>query len=146
LYFLGAMLVVVALSVTTQASTPDAYSIAVLVPTTPFFNDIYGDPLAIIREGRQVVITTTYRNSVEQEVPFVGIIEVRAIDGVTLFLHWQSNTVAPLGNKTMGVPWVAPESSSYESRAFAITDFENPQVLSPVASFVTDMPCIVQCR
>ena len=103
-----------------------------LAPTRPFFIDLNGDRLDSVEAGRQVMITTTFRNTLETELTFVGLIEVRDIDGVTEFLAYQSGTVEPLGNKTVGLSWLVQNSTAYQSRTFAITDFENPQVLSNV--------------
>lgn len=122
-----------------------ANGFVVLSPTHPFFNDMNGDRLRIVEEGQQVMITTTFRNNLEETVAFVGIIEVRDTNGVTVFLSWQSNSIEPLGNKTVGVSWLVPESSAYQSRTFAFTDFEQPQVLSPVESVETDPPCVDNC-
>jgi hypothetical protein len=111
-----------------------ALSIAVLEPTPPVFTDLNGDSTRWVTDGQQVVITTTFRNALEEEIAFVGILEVRDANGITVLLAWQSNIVEPSGNKTIGISWVAENSTCYQSRTFAVTDFENPQVLSPVES------------
>lgn len=105
-----------------------------LGPTLPHFYDAKGERLQSIDEGQQVMITTTFTNYLEEEVEFIGILEVRDGNGVSLVLAWQSAAVEPLGNKTMGVSWVVPEPGAYQSRTFAFTNLENPQVLSVVES------------
>ena len=111
-----------------------------LGPSLPYFYDTNDERLQSVEEGQQVTIATTFTNYLEEEVEFVGIIEVRDTDGVTELLAWQSATVAPLNNKTMGVSWVVPESSAYQSRTFAFTDLESPQVLSVVESVEISAP------
>jgi hypothetical protein len=119
-----------------------ALSIQVLEPSPPFFDDINGNRLESVKAGEQVMITTTFQNYLEEEVDFVGLLEVRDIDGVTVFLAWQLGKVEPLGDKTIGASWLVPETSAYQSRTFAITNFEQPQVLSPVESAEIEPPCI----
>lgn len=129
-------------SMTITSTCANASSIAVLEPSPPRFFDLNGDRLRIVKESEQVQIVTTFRNALEERVDFVGLIEVRDQTGVTVFLSWQSNVVEPLGNKTIGVSWLVQNSTSYQSRTFAITNFENPLVLSPVESHDIDAPII----
>lgn len=85
------------------------------------------------------MVSQTFRNEVERDMPFVSLIEIRDESGVTVFLAWQIGTI-PASNyedgvyndNTMSISWLPEKASTYEARTFAISDFENPQVLSYV--------------
>jgi hypothetical protein len=109
-----------------------AVTIAMLSPTTPIFVDTTGNRLHSLGEGNQVMIITTFRNNIEEKVAFVGIVEVRDESGITVLLSWQVGNIEPSDNKTIGVSWLVQNSSAYQARTFAFTNFEHPQVLSPV--------------
>ena len=105
------------------------------MPTRPLFYDVNGERLIHVETGKQVTIMTTLLSNSQEDINFVGILEIRDPHGVTVFLAWQSGTIGLDGNKTIGASWVVPQLSDYESRIFVITDFENPQVLSNVVTF-----------
>ncbi len=76
-------------------------------------------------------------NNEQKERAFVIVVEIRNGDGVTTYLSWQSGIIEVNGNYTMETVWtptVGQGGSNYEIRCFAITDFENPRVLSSVYS------------
>ena len=79
-------------------------------------------------------MTTLLSNS-QEDIDFVGLLEIRDPHGVTVFLAWQSGTIKSEGNKTIGASWVVPQLSDYQSRVFVVTDFESPQVWSNVVTF-----------
>jgi hypothetical protein len=128
-----------------QPFTAIAMSYSILNVKSARFNDLNGDPLRVVKAGEQVVLTTTFYSVFEEKVDFVGIIEVRDTNGVTVSLSWQTGSIEPQGNKTIGVSWLVPQSTAYQSRAFAISDFEHPRVFSAVETFDTDMPCVEDC-
>jgi hypothetical protein len=74
------------------------------------------------------------------ETALVAFVEVRDESGRTVFLTWQTG-VAELQDDYayvyfVRVPWSSQEpAGEYQLRTFAITDFENPQVISVVATF-----------
>jgi hypothetical protein len=86
----------------------------------------------IIEAGNQVMISTTYRNIIENDLSFVGIIEIRDQSGITVYLGWQTGVIKPLGNKTFGVSWFAEAPNFYMARTFAFSDLETYKVLSAV--------------
>jgi hypothetical protein len=107
----------------------------IITPTRPIFYDVNGERLVYVETGKQVTIMTNLLSNSQENINFVGIIEIRDRHGVTVFLAWQSGNIGLDGNKTIGASWLVPELSDYQSRIFVITDFENPQVLSNVATF-----------
>ncbi len=91
------------------------------------------DRLNSLDVGEQVIVTTTHYSHVEQDLTYIALIEIRDESSITVLLSWQIGTLEATGNKTIGVSWVVPESSHYyHSRVFAITNFEEPHILSTV--------------
>jgi hypothetical protein len=112
------------------ASSFDSVSISM-----PALKSLGGSPIFVLRPGQQALIHLTVTNNEPASQPFTAIVEVRDEDGVTLNLQWQTGTLEPNGSQAMAMSWTAEPESEFEEvsiRAFAITDFENPQVLSGV--------------
>lgn len=82
----------------------------------------------------QIVITTNARNCSEMDQPFLAIFEVRNSLGMTERLVWQSGVLQGNGQTQIGVSWIPTHGDEYEIRAFAISDFDSPEVLSPIGS------------
>ena len=139
----GVLKSVWAIALTLLALSPlvvGADYLATITLRSPYFYDMNGDRLRILEKGNQVLLTTTFFNNSEEKIDFVGLFDVRDMNGIDTLVAWQSSTIEPFGNKTIGVSWVVPESSAYQSRAFAVTNFTQPQVLSVVESSETEMP------
>lgn len=62
----------------------------------------------------------------------MALFEVRNSDDVTVYYAWQSGVLAPQANSTIGVSWQTEDQSDHYARTFAITGFDQPQILSPV--------------
>jgi len=127
-----------------------ASSIATLTLAPPSVERLNGEKIRTVEVGQQVIITTTFTyqeiSTIQQEaeISFIGLIEVRDPYGITKHLAYQANVIELDDERTIGVSWRAEEQSAiyqppeYVVRAFAITGFEQPQVLSSVQeSFVT---------
>ena len=127
-------------SIAIVASAPlAAYALTVniLTPTRPSFSNLNGDNVDAFEVGQQLIITTTFTNKIEAEMPYVAIVEVRdSLSGITMHLAFNSGVIAPNANTTIGSSWVVQEPSEYSeyyvARAFAFKSFEDPQVLSEV--------------
>lgn len=116
--------------VASSFASPDPVSLSL-----PALKSLDGSPIFVIRPGQQALIHITVTNNEPASQPFTAIVEVRDEDDITLNLQWQSGTLGPNGSQEMAMSWTAdPESEFGEVsiRAFAITDFENPQVLSSI--------------
>jgi hypothetical protein len=126
--FMAIISLVVVFSSNANANTPGSIEMS-----RPCFTDMNGDRLASLSAGEQVIVTTTHASKIEQDLTYVALIEIRDDNGLTVFLSWQVGELEAISNKTIGVSWVVPESSQYyQSRVFAITNFEEPHVLSVV--------------
>lgn len=93
-----------------------------------------------VTSGQQVIIATTVSHtSGDQDLDMIALFDVRNSAGVTEYIAWQS-VVVKVGSQTqIGISWMPPHGGHYEIRTFAITDWENPQVLATVESFEFDI-------
>ncbi len=107
-----------------------------LETTNPVLKSPSSRVLAEATAGEQFVITTIISNNcVEDDVPFFALVEVRNSDGTTESLSWQSGVLRGIEDQTeVGVSWVPLRGGDYELRTFAVSNTENPQILTAVMS------------
>ena len=95
--------------------------------------DAHGISLTKIATGQQVTISNEFSSNYEgEQQPFIGLFEIRNSDGVTAYLAWQMGIIEPGGHTSIGFSWMPEMADTYEIRAFAITNLENPEVLMPI--------------
>jgi hypothetical protein len=82
--------------------------------------------------GQQVTVSVTIRNNLDIKWPITEIIEIRDSGDITVYLALQSISIQPAGNYTFGSSWMPGYADTYHVRTFAITELENPQILSAV--------------
>lgn len=113
----------------------EALSIANITFPPPTVTEIAGDVrLMQAAKGQQVMISTTaYSNLDDSSQEYMIIMEVRDETGITTFLAWSSGVLQAKANQTIGVSFIPHTEELYSVRVFAITDFDNPQVLSPLS-------------
>lgn len=99
----------------------------------PTVRDIAGDELAKLLVGRQVVLSTTIKNNNANVQPFLAIVEVRNSQQVTESLEWQTGTLNADASADIGISWTPERAGTYQIRTFVISDFEQLEILSPVA-------------
>lgn len=104
----------------------------VITPSEPVLKDVTGRELTEVCSGTQAIVTTVLSNTVDDALPFVQIIEVRDASGVTQKLDFQSGTLSAGGQSEVGSSWTPDQPGSYSLRTFAISNLNNPQVLSEV--------------
>ncbi len=109
-------------------------SYSALIARPPSVTDVHGNGVADLEAGQQVMLTVTFSSQLESEQPYVGIIEVRDSQDVTVYLALQSGVIGPGASSTIGSSWTAEAPSTYHLRSFAITDLQEPQILSAIAS------------
>jgi len=102
--------------------------------SSPFLKDVSGGELEKVETGQQVVLSSQLQNNNFASLPFVSIIEVRDDSGVTVFLAWQTGTVAGSGQTEVGVSWTPEMQGHFSLRTFVMSDLSNSQVLSEVST------------
>jgi len=109
------------------------------MPPPPYFVNLQGETITAIESGQQIMIMNKFENLELTPRDYLGIIEVRNSQGVTMLLAWQTSTMpaanartGEYGENTIGISWSAAKPGNYLVRAFAVTGFENPKILSEV--------------
>lgn len=106
---------------------------AATTPSAPAIKDVFGQEMVgDLTVGRQAVLSTTIRNNNANLQQFLSIVEVRNSNQVTESLDWQTGTLNPDGSAEVGISWMAERSGTYQIRAFVISGFEEPEILSRV--------------
>jgi hypothetical protein len=103
-------------------------------PSAPSVRDASGGAVGTITVGQQVVLTTTVTNNIDDELPFVALVEVRDSSGITIFLAWQTGVMDAGDRNEVGLSWTPEEAGDYVVRTFVISNLSNPQVLSDVVT------------
>jgi hypothetical protein len=83
--------------------------------------------------GKQATLSSVITNDGDHSQQFVELVEVKDSSGVTVFLAWQSGALGPNSQTQIGVSWIPERPGDYNVRTFAISNFDNPQVLSQVS-------------
>lgn len=96
--------------------------------------DLDGNLLDQVTTGHQVVLSKTFVNNRSVREPFVAVFEVRDSSGITVYLAWQSHTMAAEGRVDVDASWVADGVGVYEIRTFPLSNLTNPVVLDVVES------------
>ncbi len=111
------------------ASDPTAIS-----PSNPILRDFQGEELDEVTAGQQVVLSTTLTNTKSTPQVFAAIVEVRDADGFTVYLQWQTGSLAGNAKTNVGLSWTPDAPGTYTVRTFALDSISGaPAVLSPVA-------------
>lgn len=55
-------------------------------------------------------------------------------DGITVYLQWQTATIAANDEIQVGLSWIPEESDDYTIRTFVISDLANPMIPSEVVT------------
>jgi hypothetical protein len=96
--------------------------------------DLDGNLLEQITVGHQVILSQTFVNDRNVPQSYVGVIEVRDSNGFTVYLAWATGTMAPGGQASIGVSWVASDAGEYEIRTFPLSSLTTPEVLDTIES------------
>jgi hypothetical protein len=101
-------------------------------PSAPALANVDGSTVTEVTTGQQVVITSNVQNNDDQARPATVIVEVRDAEGITVYLQWQTATIAANGEIQVGLSWIPEDSGDYTIRTFVVSNLSNPQVLSEV--------------
>jgi len=102
------------------------------VPSAPAAQDIQGKPLNSVTAGQQIVLSTSVSNKIDEDQPFVALVEVRDSSGVTVFLGWTTGSLSANGQAAVGLSWTPEQSGTYEVRTFVLSSLSSPTILSDV--------------
>lgn len=125
-------LVVAVLVVSIATTFANAISLATTDVTHPVLKEAEHGVPDFVHAGDLLVIATTITNGEDFEKPFVVIVETREDTGVTVDLQFQAGKLDANSGTEVGVLWRPETAGEYELRAFAISDFNNPKILTGV--------------
>lgn len=130
------ILVIVALSVLVSANlammAASAQDLTDETPSPAMVHDLDGDLLDRVIVGQQVILSDTFVNERSVSQPCVAIFEVRDSDGFTVYLTWQSGTVAAGGQADVGVSWIANETGTHSIRTIFLSSLSSPEALDVI--------------
>jgi hypothetical protein len=105
--------------------------------------DANGQRMDYIDMRQQGMVKVTISNSQDTDQPFVILVEIRDGTGVTEFIRWQSGILSRGERYDFETSWLPQNGCSeiedecspdHEIRAFAVSNLENPLVLTAVES------------
>ena len=129
-FSITAVLLLVSLS-----TMPNSYSTVgdrTVTITAPAVSSIEDEPITLIEKGQQVFFSTSITNEGRQSTEFIAILEVRNAQGATLNLQFQKGTVRSFDTSDVGFSWSPGEIQDYVVRAFLISEFSSPTILTPI--------------
>ncbi len=107
-------------------------------PSKPELRDAQNRPVTQVLAGQQVVLSTTVKNNEAASTPYAAIVEVRDSNGITVYLNWQTGTLAADGSTGIGLSWTPDQPGTYTARVFVLSNLTTPQILSDtVTSTIT---------
>lgn len=108
-----------------------ALSTEAISTSEPILKRIDGTRLVQVKASSQVMISLELQNSYAA-TPYIAIIEVRDNNGITTYLQYQKGTILEESSIELGISWVPEQNGNYTLRAFVLSDFVNPVILSTV--------------
>ncbi len=100
--------------------------------TSPVLKDQQGNVLSRGSDGQILVLSTSALNNSDDPLQFVAIIESRDKDGVTQFLGFSIGRLEANAQSEIGISWTPQNAGNYQLRAFLLSGFPNPQILTTV--------------
>lgn len=109
--------------------------------TAPVLKDATGRELSNPAQVGQLVIISTSLSSNSSagnsSVPFVIIIEARDELGISHYSQFAMGSLNPGARSEVGLSWTPKEAGTYELKAFALSDLNDPQILAPAHTSLT---------
>ncbi len=101
-------------------------------PSGPLLLDLEGEPTVFARLGQETQITTNLHNDGSSAQDAVLIVEIRDAREVTQGLQWREVSVPENSYVEVATTWTPEIAGSFHIRILVISDFESPEVLSPL--------------
>jgi hypothetical protein len=94
--------------------------------------DIEGQRYSQIANGSFVILDAEIKSNVATSQPYIVLIEVRNSNDLTVSLQFQTGILKPFDSTEIGNSWLPEKTGVYKLRAFALSNFESPEILSGV--------------
>jgi hypothetical protein len=119
----------------TEATSSELLSYSPPKDHVPFTN-VRGEWIQELHVDQQVIFLGNFHlDNLEQTKPYMVLVEFRNAQGITESIAWQSGVAKPYSTVGIGVSWMPEIREDYSVIVNVISDFENPEVLSPGYSF-----------
>jgi len=102
----------------------------------PELADPFGDRTDEIVTGQPVLVQTKVTNNLDEEQPFVYILQVKHSEGFTVMLTWIKGTMNASAALDAGISWTPEESGNYMVEIFVWKSLEDPGEL-PLTKSIT---------
>ncbi len=133
LLFAPAIAVVVAL-LSLQVAFADVGDITI---SEVAIKNLRGNDLDSVIAASPFMLTATLTNNSTQSLSYVAVLELRDSDGITQFLEFHMSRLDPSIPSNIAGSWMPDRPGEYELRIFAISDLENPDILSTIGTATT---------
>ncbi len=120
--------------------------------TAPILKDPVGKVIAAPAQvNKMVIISTTLTSNSsnsssssnstnDDSIPFMIVVEARDELGITHYSQFALGSLNLDGSASeVGLSWIPEEAGTYELRAFALSDWNNPQILAPAQRSLTSV-------
>lgn len=128
--------IVIAVSLVTLSMTPkdktdeDEEKVPVLV-SDPVLLDSFGSPVTRVKVGERVVFQSEITNTQDVRQPFVYLVQVKNMQGVTIWLSWMRSELPPDDSLNAAQSWIPDVPGDYEVEVFIWDSIEGRSILSP---------------
>jgi len=99
----------------------DPYSIS-----EPRFADLFGNRIDEVVIGQPVLVEMKVTNNLDEEQPFIYILQVKDDDGFTVMLTWIKGTMNASAALDAGISWTPEEKGNYTVEVFVWKSLEDP--------------------
>jgi len=94
----------------------------------PKLADLFGNGIDKIVTGQPVLVETKVTNNLDEEQPFVYILQVKDGEGFTVMLTWIKGTMNTSAALDAGISWTPEESGNYTVEVFVWKSLEDPSL------------------
>ncbi|MFQ5920633.1 MAG: hypothetical protein ACE5JV_01285 [Nitrososphaerales archaeon] len=98
----------------------------------PRLADLVGDAIDKVVAEIPVIVEMDIENNLEEEQPFVYILQVKDSDGFTEMLTWIKGRIGSAGILESGISWTPEQSGTYELEVFVWRSLDDPGLPPPV--------------
>jgi len=92
----------------------------------PKLADPFGDRIEEIVTGQPVLVQTKVTNNLDEQQPFVYILQVKDSEGFTVMLTWIKGTMSASAALDAGISWTPEEKGNYTVEVFVWKSLEDP--------------------
>jgi hypothetical protein len=116
----------VEVKVEVEVEEPGIKVIPYSITSEPKLAAPFGDGIEEIVTGQPVIVQTMVTNNLNEEQPFVYILQVKDSEGFTVMLTWIKGTMNASADLDAGISWTPEDSGNYTVEVFVWKSLEDP--------------------